>query len=87
MMRPAKLLEFVNRVKRPRDVPEDTIELVEADTKSEAECRSVHHYTDEASSSSHYPSLTSEQTDFRLSLTLVIFAVMSVDNHRFTCIS
>ena len=74
MKRQAKLLEFVNRVKRPRDVPEDTIELVEADTKSEAECRSVHHYTDEASSSSHYPpSLTSEPTDFRLSLTLVIF--------------
>ena len=25
MKRQAKLLEFVNRVKRPRDVPEDTI--------------------------------------------------------------
>ena len=70
MKRQAKLLEFVNRVKRPRDVPEDTIELVEADTESEAECRSMDHYTDEASSTSHYPpSLTSEPTDFRLSLT------------------
>ena len=44
--------------------------MVEADTESEAEFRSMDHYTDEASSSSHYPlSLTSEPTDFRLSLT------------------